>query len=237
MAPLESILGHTFHQPQLLDEALTHGSVTYESQTSGVDNQRLEFLGDAVLQLALSHELFQRLAGEDEGRLTKSRAHLVSTKSLARHARELGLAPYLHLGRGEEANGGRDRDSTLADALEAVIGAIYLDDGLGSATKFILRMMENEVELLGEGMAESNPKGNLQERLQAVNSEAPCYRIVDQTGPDHAKSFEAVVTWNRHELGRGTGKSKKEAEVEAANAALANPQLDAWTNSKGVNKL
>lgn len=237
MAPLESILGHTFHQPQLLDEALTHGSVSYESQNPGVDNQRLEFLGDAVLQLALSHELFQRLAGDDEGRLTKSRAHLVSTKSLARHARELGLGRYLHLGRGEEANGGRDRDSTLADALEAVIGAIYLDDGLVSATKFILRMMESEVELLSEGMTESNPKGNLQERLQAVNSEAPCYQIVDQTGPDHAKSFEAVVTWNGRELGRGTGKSKKEAEVEAASVALANPKLEAWTRSRAVNKL
>jgi ribonuclease-3 len=237
MAPLESILGHTFHQPQLLDEALTHGSVTYESQTSGADNQRLEFLGDAVLQLALSHELFRLFAGADEGRLTKSRAHLVSTKSLAQRAREIGLGPHVQLGRGEEANGGRDRDSTLADALEAVIGAMYLDAGLECATGFILRTMKSELARLGDGMTESNPKGELQERLQAIHSEAPAYRIVAQTGPDHAKSFEAVVTWRSQELGRGAGKSKKEAEVQAASDALGRPDLESWLKKEAVNKL
>ncbi|MBL9133666.1 MAG: ribonuclease III [Verrucomicrobiaceae bacterium] len=226
MEPLESILGHTFLQPRLLTEALTHGSVSYEAQRAGIDNQRLEFLGDAVLQLSLSHALFNRLGNADEGRLTKSRAHLVSTKSLARLARDIGLGPYLHMGRGEEASGGRDRDSTLADALEAVVGALYLDGGIDAASGFILRVFCAELDLLGDGLVESNPKGDLQERLQAVHSEAPAYRIIAQTGPDHAKSFEAAVTWRGHELGRGAGKSKKEAEVQAASSALANPELD-----------
>lgn len=222
MAALESILGHTFRQPQLLKEALTHGSVSYEAQRTGVDNQRLEFLGDSVLQLALSHELYRRLLDADEGRLTKTRAHLVSTKSLARLARAMDLGAHLLMGRGEEASGGRDRDSTLADALEAVIGAMYLDAGLETAMEFVLRVLEPELALLEQGVIESNPKGDLQEKLQAINSEAPAYRIVGQTGPDHAKSFEAVVHWGGRELGRGAGKSKKEAEVQAATAALAN---------------
>lgn len=225
MVTLESILGHTFRQPQLLTEALTHGSVSYESQRTGADNQRLEFLGDAVLQLALSHDLFARLSSADEGRLTKSRAHLVSTKSLARLAREIGLGAHLHMGRGEEASGGRDRDSTLADALEAVMGAIYLDGGFEAALHFILRVLQDELEQLGNGVTESNPKGDLQEKLQAINAEAPIYHIVAQTGPDHAKFFEAAVTWRGSELGRGSGKSKKEAEVQAASSALANPEL------------
>ena len=220
MESLESIIGHSFREPRLLTEALTHGSVSYESQRSGIDNQRLEFLGDAVLQLALSHELFVQLPEADEGRLTKTRAHVVSTKSLAALSRRMGLGQFLVMGRGEEANGGRDRDSSLADALEAVIGAIYLDAGLEAAMQFIQRILGDDLDLVLRGQGESNPKGDLQEKLQAVNSEAPVYRIVSQSGPDHAKLFDAVVTWQGNELGRGSGKSKKEAEVRAAEAAL-----------------
>jgi ribonuclease-3 len=220
MESLESIIGHSFREPRLLAEALTHGSVSYESQRSGIDNQRLEFLGDAVLQLALSHELFVQLPEADEGRLTKTRAHVVSTKSLAALSRRMGLGRYLVMGRGEEANGGRDRDSSLADALEAVIGAIYLDAGLEAAMQFIQRILGDDLDLVLRGPGESNPKGDLQEKLQAVNAEAPVYRIVSQSGPDHAKLFDAVVTWQGNELGRGSGKSKKEAEVRAAEAAL-----------------
>lgn len=222
MESLESIIGHSFREPRLLAEALTHGSVSYESQRSGIDNQRLEFLGDAVLQLALSHELFVQLPQADEGRLTKTRAHVVSTKSLAALSRRMGLGQFLVMGRGEEANGGRDRDSSLADALEAVIGAIYLDAGLEAAMQFIQRILGDDLEIVLRGPGESNPKGDLQEKLQAVNAEAPVYRIVSQTGPDHAKLFDAVVTWQGNELGRGSGKSKKEAEVRAAEAALLN---------------
>jgi ribonuclease-3 len=220
MESLESIIGHSFREPRLLAEALTHGSVSYESQRSGIDNQRLEFLGDAVLQLALSHELFVQLPQADEGRLTKTRAHVVSTKSLAALSRRMGLGQFLVMGRGEEANGGRDRDSSLADALEAVIGAIYLDAGLEAAMQFIQRILGDDLEIVLRGPGESNPKGDLQEKLQAVNAEAPVYRIVSQSGPDHAKLFDAVVTWQGNELGRGSGKSKKEAEVRAAEAAL-----------------
>ena len=220
MESLESIIGHSFREPRLLAEALTHGSVSYESQRSGIDNQRLEFLGDAVLQLALSHELFVQLPEADEGRLTKTRAHVVSTKSLAALSRRMGLGQFLVMGRGEEANGGRDRDSSLADALEAVIGAIYLDAGLEAAMQFIQRILGDDLEIVLRGPGESNPKGDLQEKLQAVNAEAPVYRIVSQSGPDHAKLFDAVVTWQGNELGRGSGKSKKEAEVRAAEAAL-----------------
>ena len=231
MESLESILCHHFRQLQLLTEALTHASVSYEAQRSGLDNQRLEFLGDAVLQLALSHELFARLSDSDEGRLTKARAHLVSTKSLARLAREIGLGPHLIMGRGEEASGGRERDSTLADALEALIGAIYLDAGLDAATQFVIRVLGDELDRLGHGLIEFNPKGELQERLQAINSEAPAYRIIGQTGPDHAKFFEAAVSWGGKELGRGAGKSKKEAEVLAASAALAHPDFETLTSN------
>lgn len=220
MESLESIIGHSFREPLLLAEALTHGSVSYESQRSGIDNQRLEFLGDAVLQLALSHELFVQLPQADEGRLTKTRAHVVSTKSLAALSRRMGLGQFLVMGRGEEANGGRDRDSSLADALEAVIGAIYLDAGLEAAMQFIQRILGDDLEIVLRGPGESNPKGDLQEKLQAVNAEAPVYRIVSQSGPDHAKLFDAIVTWQGNELGRGSGKSKKEAEVRAAEAAL-----------------
>ena len=231
MEHLESILGHSFREFRLLTEALTHASLSYESQRSGLDNQRLEFLGDAVIQLALSHELFARLPDADEGRLTKARAHLVSTKSLARLASEIGLGPHLIMGRGEETSGGRERDSTLADALEAIIGAIYIDAGLDAAAQFVIRVLGAELDQLGNGLIESNPKGDLQERLQAINSEAPAYRIIGQTGPDHAKFFEAVVTWGGRELGRGAGKSKKEAEVQAASSALANPAFDSLTAS------
>ncbi|MBK8094371.1 MAG: ribonuclease III [Verrucomicrobiaceae bacterium] len=221
----DSILGHIFREPRLLAEALTHGSVSYESQRAGMDNQRLEFLGDAVLQLILSHVLFARLPEADEGRLTKTRAHVVSTKSLAALARRLGLGRFLFMGRGEEANGGRDRDSSLADALEAVIGAVYLDAGLTAAMDFVQRVIGDELEDILRGSGDSNPKGDLQEKLQAVNAIAPHYRILSQSGPDHAKTFEAAVSWQGIELGRGSGKSKKEAEVQAAEAALCRDDL------------
>jgi ribonuclease III len=222
---LEGILGYHFQQPTLLLQALTHGSVSYETQRSGVDNQRLEFLGDAVLQLILSEALYEAMPQADEGLLTKARANLVSAKSLAQLAREIHLGSHLHLGRGEEASGGRERESTLADALEAVIGSLYLDGGLEAARDFVLRLtgerVANAMPLHG-----SNPKGDLQEKLQAVRSEGPRYSILQQAGPDHAKHFEAAVHWLGHELGRGTGRSKKEAETAAAAAALQNCELE-----------
>ncbi len=225
MDTLETILGHTFRDPALLQLALTHGSLGYESQRAQADNQRLEFLGDAVLQLTLSHLLFQRLPQADEGVLTQARAQIVSTKALARLARRISLGSHLRLGRGEEANGGRDRDSTLADALEAIAGAIHLDAGSDAAQRFAARLFAADLESLSHGPLDANPKGQLQELIQAVGTTSPLYRILGEEGPDHAKNFIATVEWQGSELGRGSGHSKKEAEVQAAQAALDHPNL------------
>ena len=225
MQSLEHVLGHTFRDPALLQLALTHGSVAYENQRSHADNQRLEFLGDAVLQLALSHLLFQRLPQADEGVLTQARAQLVSTKALARIARRIGLGSHLHLGRGEEANGGRDRESTLADTLEAIAGAIHLDSGSDAAHQFAARLFAEDLEALNRGPLDANPKGQLQELIQSVGVQPPLYGIAGAEGPDHAKNFIATVSWHGTQLGRGTGRSKKDAEVQAAQAALDNPAL------------
>lgn len=225
MDTLETILGHTFRDPALLQLALTHGSVGYENQRPQADNQRLEFLGDAVLQLVLSHLLYARSPRADEGVLTKARAQLVSTKALARLARQIGLGAHLIMGRGEEANGGRDRDSTLADALEAVAGAVYLDAGSQAAHEFAARLFVSDLHALEQGPLERNPKGELQELIQAVNATPPVYSIVAADGPDHAKSFCAAVSWLGHELGRGSGRSKKEAETDAAQTALQSAAL------------
>jgi len=225
MEPLESVIEHKFLNPRLLIEALTHASVAYESQRPRVDNQRLEFLGDAVLQLVLSDELFRRLRSADEGVLTKARAQLVSTRALARVALSFNLGEYMIMGRGEEANGGRSRENTLADVFEALVGSIFLDAGLEAAAAFIVRACSNELAALANSPLELNPKGHLQELIQRNARPPPSYRIVSEEGPDHQKAFESIVSWQGHELGRGKGKSKKEAESEAARAALANPRL------------
>ena len=221
MELLESVLGHTFRDRTLLTQALTHASLGYERQHTLPDNQRLEFLGDAVLQLLLSELLYKRYRNADEGMLTKVRAQFVSTKALAQVARRLNLGGFLLMGRGEESHGGRERDSSLADALEAIIGAIFLDGGLEAAQILAQKLFAKDLENLGATPADQNPKGQLQEMLQAISPQSPSYRIVEESGPDHSKSFVAVVAWGGQELGRGLGRSKKEAEVEAAKAALA----------------
>lgn len=226
MDTLETILGYTFRDPALLQLALTHGSLGYENQRAQADNQRLEFLGDAVLQLALSDLLFKRLPQADEGVLTQARAQLVSTKALARLSRRIGLGSHLRMGRGEEVNGGRDRESTLADALEAIAGAIHLDGGSDAAHRFAARLFADDLEALNHGPLDTNPKGQLQELIQSVGTVSPQYRIIEEDGPDHAKNFIAAVIWQDTEFGRGSGRSKKEAEVQAAQAALDNPALE-----------
>ncbi|MGV3663321.1 MAG: ribonuclease III [Prosthecobacter sp.] len=225
MSALEQVIGHTFRNPALLQLALTHGSVGYENQRPQADNQRLEFLGDAVLQLALSHLLYTQQEEADEGVLTKARAQLVSTKALARQARQMSLGAFLIMGRGEEANGGRDRDSALADALEAVAGAIYLDAGSEAALAFATHLFSTDLLALERGPLERNPKGDLQEQIQAVSPIPPQYLIISEEGPDHSKSFLSTVSWKGTLLGQGTGRSKKEAETRAAQAALDNPVL------------
>jgi ribonuclease-3 len=226
MEKLETILGHTFRDPSLLRLALTHASVSYENQRFHEDNQRLEFLGDAVIQLSLSHFLYRKLPNADEGVLTKSRAHLVSTKALARLARRLGLGDFLIMGRGEEANGGRERDSSLADVMEAITGAVYLDAGLEVTSAFVAHLFAEDLQLACAGQLEPNPKGQLQEQLQAISQIPPSYDILSEKGPDHAKYFVASVSWMNQELGRGSGRSKKEAEAQAAQQALDTPGLE-----------
>lgn len=220
MESIEVRLGYKFRNPLLLAEALTHPSLAYESQKAQFDNQRLEFLGDAVLQLVLTEHLFRTFPNSPEGRMTKIRAQLVSRNALAQFAIKLQLGQYILLGKGEEASGGRKRASTLADALESLIGAIYLDSGLDSARELVLRLFEQGIGTVSSSEEEGNPKGTLQEVLQSQGSEAPRYIITGESGPDHRKVFHAQVVWRGTILAHGRGKSKKEAEVRAALEAL-----------------
>jgi ribonuclease-3 len=229
MDSIEIRLGYKFRNPLLLAEALTHPSLAYESQKAHFDNQRSEFLGDAVLQLALTEHLFRSFPDVTEGRMTKLRAQLVSRNALAQFAVSLRLGTYILLGKGEEASGGRKRASTLADAFEALLGAIYLDSGYSSARDLVVGLFEQEIGAISMSSEEGNPKGTLQELLQAIGSEAPSYRIVGESGPDHRKVFHAQVFWNGLLLAQGRGKSKKEAEVRAATEAL---RKKIWLNAE-----
>ncbi|MEP2775584.1 MAG: ribonuclease III [Luteolibacter sp.] len=220
MQPLESRILYKFRNSLLLAEALTHPSLAYESQRPHFDNQRLEFLGDAVLQLVVTEELFRRFPDAPEGNLTKLRSRVVSRRALARFAMMIHLGDYVLLGKGEEATGGRRRLSTLADAFEALIGAVYLDSGQEAAKVMILRLFEAEIDGMVESPDERNPKGELQECLQAIHPEAPSYGIVSESGPDHRRVFQSEVKWRGQLLAVGKGKSKKEAEARAAAEAL-----------------
>jgi ribonuclease-3 len=220
LSEFQSRLGYAFRDEGLLRLALTHPSVAHEIGAPSPHNQRLEFLGDAVLQLVLTGELYVKFPEFDEGPLTKARAKLVNRRTLAEHARSLGLGAHLVLSRGEETNGGRERASTLADAFEALLGAIFLDGGFESARGFILREFGEAFGKLSVLPIIENPKGELQELLQARSPEAPEYRIVSATGPDHDREFECTVHHGGVELARGRGKSKKAAESDAALAAL-----------------
>ena len=220
LSELQSLIGHVFHQPSLLRLALTHPSVTHEADGAADDNQRLEFLGDAVLGLILARELYIRFPDLEEGPLTKARASMVNAKVLADTARGFDLGRFLIVSSGEEQNGGRLRVSALADAYEALTGAIYLDAGLAAASSFVLKSFERSLAGLNGISMTDNPKGHLQELLQADSNEAPRYDLISTAGPDHDRSFESVVRHAGMELGRGRGKSKKAAESEAALAAL-----------------
>ena len=217
---LQRVLGYSFRDPQLLRLALTHPSVGHEQGSPVHSNQRLEFLGDAVLQLVLTGELYEKYPGFGEGPLTKARANLVNRRSLAEHARELGVGRHLILSRGEETHGGRERPSALADTFEALLGAIFLDGGFDAAREFILREFRAAFSELPFLPILENPKGELQELLQTTSAEAPQYQVESMKGPDHDRVFECTVHHRGAELARGRGKSKKAAESEAALAAL-----------------
>lgn len=221
MNPLEERIGHKFRNPLLLAEALTHPSLGHETQRRHFDNQRLEFLGDAVLQLVVTEHLFAQFPREAEGRLTKLRSRLVSRDTLKMFAVTLDLGRFLMLGKGEEASGGRERNSALADAYEALVGAIYLDSDLETARRFILAQAETVLAELARAPVDVNPKGQLQELLQAISPRSPSYQLLSQSGPEHEKNFVVQVHWEGIALGDGSGRSKKQAETAAALAAMA----------------
>jgi ribonuclease III len=225
VTPLEERIGYKFRNSLLLAEALTHPSLGHEAQHYHFDYQRLEFLGDAVLQLVITEYLFSHFQVEAEGQLTKLRSRLVSRDALRTHAAALDLGRYLMMGRGEETSGGRERTSTLADSFEALIGALYLDGGLEVAKNFVLTQTRADLAKLVEEPVDFNPKGDLQELLQSISPRSPVYELVSQSGPEHEKTFVSEVVWEGIVLGQGTGRSKKQAETAAALEAL---QLRRW---------
>jgi ribonuclease-3 len=217
---LQQRLNYNFRNSELLQLALTHPSIAHEKGAPVQTNQRLEFLGDAVLQLVLTRELYEKFPAFGEGPLTKARAKLVNRRALAERARQLDLGKDLIVSRGEEISGGRARNSSLADAYEALVGAIFLDGGFDVAREFILREFADASNELSVIPIMENPKGELQEFLQAVSPEAPQYHVASASGPDHDRVFECTVHHRGVELARGAGKSKKAAQSEAALAAL-----------------
>ena len=220
LAELQQRLGYQFRDESLLRIALTHPSVAHEQNTAAAHNQRLEFLGDSVLGIILSRELYEKFPAADEGTLTKSRAKLVNRQALTDSGRSLDLGAHLILSRGEENTGGRERASALADAFEALLGAIFLDGGFDAARKFTLREFSTKFGELDVLPGIENPKGELQELLQARAPNAPEYQLMSASGADHDRDFECAVLHEGVELARGSGKSKKAAESEAALAAL-----------------
>ena len=219
MEQLEGKLQYQFRNRALLERALCHSSYANEHRSAHVgSNERLEFLGDSVLGFVTAEYLFARHPDLPEGDLTRMRAALVCEKSLYEAAKELNLGRYLQLGRGEESGGGRSRPSILADATEAVFAAVYLDGGIASASALIHRLILDDEEASEERRRDY--KTDLQELIQRKPDQLMEYRMLGESGPDHAKVFTAEVLVNGQSLGQGQGRSKKEAEQSAARAAL-----------------
>jgi ribonuclease-3 len=217
---LLSRLGHGFRDADLFDEALRHASYTNENPNAGPSNQRLEFLGDAVLGLVVAEALVRTYPDAREGELTRYRAALVSERSLSRTARELGLESALKLGKGEAAQRSRLRASLLADSLEAIVGAAFLDGGLDAARSVVQAVLGERIRRVA-AESQQDHKSLLQELVQSEGLADLEYVVTAETGPDHEKRFEVVVRRGARELGRGAGTSKKAAEQAAAEDALA----------------
>ena len=218
---LETRLGVPVSRKDLGLAALTHKSYFNEHREEGLqDNERLEFLGDAVVDLAISHRLMERFPNASEGELSKLRALIVNEEGLARIARALNLGELLLLGRGEELTGGRDKPSVLADALEAVLGAVYLGSGMEAMMALVDRHFLEALEGVAEGRSGLDYKTKLQEDVQNRLKVSPRYRVVSEVGPDHEKTFEVEVSIGAELYARATGRSKKEAEQAAARATL-----------------
>ena len=217
MTTLEEKLGYTFQNPALLENALTHSSCANESRGKLQSNERLEFLGDSILGMVVADHLYRNHPDLPEGELTRTRAALVCEESLVEVAAELNLGEYLRLGKGEESGGGRHRPSIQADAVEAVLAAVYLDGGIGSARKFIQRFILDRGDVVA---VSRDHKTALQELVQRESGQVLEYRLLGATGPDHAKVFRVEVDLNGEAVGTGEGRSKKEAEQNAARAAI-----------------
>ena len=219
LSSFQERIGYKFKNEALLSRALTHSSYANENRADGVlDNERLEFLGDSVLGMNTALHLFRKYPDEAEGELTKMRSSLVCTGALGIRAKAIELGRELRLGHGEESGGGRERASILADAFEAVIGAIYLDGGEEEARKFIKRFVFDAEE--GGEWSVTDYKTTLQEIVQKNRGEQLSYRMLESNGPDHERSFTVEVMINSNHIGTGFGKSKKEAEQMAAKEAL-----------------
>ncbi len=218
---LQAILTYRFRNADLLVQALTHKSYTHENlQNEPFDNERFEFLGDAVLNLAMSHLVMERFFDLSEGELTRIRALVVNEKALARVSKRLGLGRFILLGKGEEQTGGREKTSILANCYEAVLGAVYLDGGYEDASRILHLHFSEVLTELGKKTARQNFKSILQEQTQNRYQTVPRYAVVSVSGPDHEKQFRVSVSIQGVAMGHGEGKTKKEAEQEAAEEAL-----------------
>jgi ribonuclease-3 len=225
LGPLEERVGHRFRDLGLLEHALTHRSRAHEDASGGVfDNESMEFLGDAVLGLVIADMLFRRYPKHSEGYKSKVKASIVSAASLTRLAEEIDLGRFMLLGRGEEKTGGRQKHAILADCFEAVIAAIYLDGGIDAAEAFIVARFGPLIDVAGDQAADAeftaDWKSALQEWLQASGRGLPSYRLASASGPEHNKRFDVEVLVKGQGIGRAFGRSKKDAEQQAAKAAL-----------------
>lgn len=217
---LEKNIGYTFNNKQLLKTALTHTSYAYEHNVSS--NEKLEFLGDSILEFVSSEYMYNKYTNLKEGEMTKVRATVVCEKSLYKVAILHNFSDFLYLGKSEIMTGGNKRPAILADSVEAVIAAMYIDGGLEPAKKFIIENLKDEIEVATKHVGQKDYKTVLQEELQKNGDVKIEYKIIKESGPDHNKTFQAEVSLNGKKLATGVGKSKKEAEMQAAKKALEN---------------
>lgn len=220
LAAVSKLIGYRFKDTAHLALGLSHRSYIRTQPGGSNSYERLEFLGDSVLGLVIAEQLYRDRPGETEGNLTKIKAMLVNETTLAQVGREIGLNAHILLSPEEEKSGGRDRNSIVADAFEAVIGAIYLDGGIDAAREFILKRIYSRRDSITSDLAQRNYKGDLLELVQARGDGVPKYDVISEAGPDHDKTFHVIVTVTGEKIGEGTGQSKKEAEQRAAAMAL-----------------
>ncbi|HPG50847.1 MAG TPA: ribonuclease III [Spirochaetota bacterium] len=217
---LQRVIHVKFKNKSLLQRAVTHRSYVNESGKNARDNERLEYLGDSVLALVVNEYLFKHFEDYQEGKLAKIKSAVVSEATLARLARKIDLGEFILMGRGEEHSGGRERPSILANTLEAVIGAVFLDQGLKSSRKFVLALIKDEIEIVNNPSSMRDPKTALQEYVQKKYKARPIYEVIDERGPDHRKEFTVRLLVNGREIVTGEGPSKRKAEMNAARISL-----------------